>query len=76
MLDEVTGSMCNPWTFRMTWNMDQCYQAVQILARDSGVKTWASVGPNYGFGQESSNYFSKYGPARGGLTFEQGIFTP
>jgi branched-chain amino acid transport system substrate-binding protein len=76
MLDEVTGSLCNSWTFRMTWNMDQCYKSAATVAKHSGAKTWTTIGPDYGFGQDSWKYFSKYGTGLGGLTFEQGIFTP
>ncbi|MBI4963202.1 MAG: ABC transporter substrate-binding protein [Desulfomonile tiedjei] len=76
MLDEVTGSLCNPWTFRMTWNMDQCYKSSAIIAKNSGAKKWTTVGPDYGFGQDSWKYFMRYGNNLGGMSFEQGIFTP
>jgi len=76
MSDEVTGSLCNPWTFRMTWNMDQCYKAAALLAKDLGPKKWTTLGPDYGFGQDSWKYFMKYGQQAGGLTFDQGTFVP
>jgi branched-chain amino acid transport system substrate-binding protein len=76
MSDEVTGSLCNPWTFRMTWNMDQCYKAAALLAKDFGPKKWTTLGPDYGFGQDSWKYFRKYGQEAGGLTFEPGTFVP
>jgi len=76
MLDEVTGTLCNPWTFRMTWNMDQCYNSAAIVAKESGAKKWTTVGPDYGFGQDSWKYFMQYGNALGGISFEKGIFTP
>jgi branched-chain amino acid transport system substrate-binding protein len=75
MLDEVTGSLCNPWTFRMTWNMDQCYKSSAFIAKDSGAKRWTTVGPDYGFGQDSWKYFMAYGNKLGGMSFEEGIFT-
>ncbi|MGO9566559.1 MAG: ABC transporter substrate-binding protein, partial [Desulfomonilaceae bacterium] len=76
MSDEVTGSMCNPWTFRITWNMDECYKAAALLAKDLGPKKWTTLGPNYGFGLDSWKYFMKYGQEAGGLTFERGTFVP
>jgi len=75
MLDEVTGTLCNPWTFRMTWNMDQCYKASAMVAKESGAKKWTSVGPDYGFGQDSWKYFMRYGKELGGMSFEEAIFT-
>jgi branched-chain amino acid transport system substrate-binding protein len=76
MLDEVTGSMCNPWTFRMTWNMDQCYRSSALLAKSLNRKSWTTVGPDYGFGQDSWKYFVRHGSELGGLSFVDGIFTP
>lgn len=76
MSDEVTGSLCNPWTFRVTWNMDQCYKAAALLAKDLGPKKWTTLGPDYGFGQDSWKYFTKYGQEVGGFTFEPGTFVP
>ncbi|MGO9566539.1 MAG: ABC transporter substrate-binding protein, partial [Desulfomonilaceae bacterium] len=76
MSDEVTGSLCNPWTFLIIWNMDQCYKAAALLAKDLGPKKWTTLGPDYGFGQDSWKYFTKYGQEVGGLTFERGTFVP
>jgi branched-chain amino acid transport system substrate-binding protein len=76
MAHEVTGSMCNPWTFRITWNLDQCYKSAALLASELGARKWATVGPNYGFGQDSWKYFTKYLRGMGNYTFDNGIFTP
>ncbi len=76
MAEEVTGSLCNPWTFRMTWNLDQCYKAAGLVARDLKAHKWTTVGPNYGFGQESWVFFKKYLAGLGTSSFDEGIFTP
>ncbi len=76
MADEVTGSLCNPWTFRMTWNLGQCYKGASLVAKDLGAKKWTTVGPDYGFGQESWQFFRKYLMEWGTSSFDEGIFTP
>jgi branched-chain amino acid transport system substrate-binding protein len=73
---EITGSLCNPWTFRMTWNLDQCYKGAALLAQTLPAKKWTTVGPNYGFGQDSWKYFTKYLKPMGDFGFDEGLFTP
>lgn len=76
MAHQVTGSECNPWVFRITWNLDQCYKSAAMLANRLGPKRWATVGPNYGFGQASWKYFRKYLSGMGTYEFHEGLFTP
>ena len=76
MAEEVTGSKCNPWVFRITWNLDQCFKASAALANSLGAKKWAALGPDYGFGQDSWKYFQKYLSALGTFSFEKGEFVP
>jgi branched-chain amino acid transport system substrate-binding protein len=76
MAQELTGVLHNPWTFRMTWNVDQCYKASALLAQDLGVTTWTTVGPDYGFGQQSWKFFKKHLGMLGSYTFDTGYFVP
>ncbi len=76
MAEEVTGSKCNPWVFRMTWNLDQCFQSSAILAHSLGAKRWATVGPDYGFGQDSWKYFQKYLAGLGTYNFGKAELVP
>ena len=46
-----------------------------MVAKEYGAKKWTSVGPDYGFGQDSWKYFMRYGKELGGMTFEEAIFT-
>ncbi len=61
MADAVTGSKCSPWVFRMTWSTREALKGAALLAK-SELKsdTWTTLGPDYGFGQESWDLFQKY----------------
>jgi branched-chain amino acid transport system substrate-binding protein len=76
MTNEVTGSLCNPWTFRIMWNVDQCYKAVAMLANELGANSWTTVGPDYGYGQDSWSSFKKYLGQFGDYKFLEPQFTP
>jgi len=77
MANDITGSLCNKWVFRLTWSVAQCYKSAALLAKDSGRKKWMSVGPDYGFGQESWKFFSTYlKELVPDVTYEKPIFTP
>lgn len=76
MAHQVTGTECNPWVFRITWNLDQCYKSAALLAKDLGPTKWTTIGPDYGFGQASWKYFRKYLSTMGAFTFDEGTFTP
>jgi branched-chain amino acid transport system substrate-binding protein len=75
MSNDITGSLCNPWTFRITWNLDQCCKAAALLAHQLGAKTWITVGPDYGFGQETWRRFKYFLGRMGDYKFRPGIFT-
>jgi branched-chain amino acid transport system substrate-binding protein len=57
---DLTGSVCNPFTFRISLSLDQNVKAGALVAAETGAKTWATVGPDYAFGRESWEYFQKY----------------
>ncbi|RLB71361.1 MAG: ABC transporter substrate-binding protein [Deltaproteobacteria bacterium] len=57
---DVTGSVCNKYTFRISLNLAQNVKAAALLAKETGAKKWTTVGPDYSFGHQSWEYFEKY----------------
>jgi len=57
---DVTGSVCNRYVFRISVNLAQNIKAAALLASESKVKTWTTIGPDYAFGHQSWEYFEKY----------------
>lgn len=57
---DVTGSVCNRYVFRVSVNLSQNVKAAALLAAETGVKTWTTIGPDYAFGHQSWEYFEKY----------------
>ncbi len=57
---DVTGSVCNRYTFRVSVNINQNCKAGALVAAKSKAKVWATVGPDYAFGYQSWEYFRKY----------------
>jgi len=57
---DVTGSVCNKYTFRVSLNLAQNVKAAALLAKETGAKKWTTVGPDYAFGRQSWEYFEKY----------------
>ena len=57
---DVTGSVCNRYVFRISVNLAQNVKAAALLAAETGVKTWTTIGPDYAFGHQSWEYFEKY----------------
>lgn len=57
---DVTGSVCNKYTFRISLNLSQNVKAAALLAKETGAKRWTTVGPDYAFGHQSWEYFEKY----------------
>ena len=76
MAEEVTGSKCNPWVFRITWNLDQCLKSSAVLAHSLAAKRWTTLGPDYGFGQDSWKYFQRHLAQLGQYHFDKGEFVP
>ncbi|MGQ9483771.1 MAG: ABC transporter substrate-binding protein [Desulfosoma sp.] len=77
---DVTGSLCNKYTFRISVSLNQNVKAAALVASASKAKTWTTVGPDYAFGHESWEYFQKYLKAlRPDVTFmpqDQTAFAP
>ncbi|MFP4306668.1 MAG: ABC transporter substrate-binding protein [Desulfococcaceae bacterium] len=57
---DLTGNVCNPYTFRISLNLPQNVKAGAMLAAATDAKTWGTVGPDYSFGRQSWEYFVKY----------------
>ncbi len=57
---DVTGSVCNRYTFRISLNLAQNVKAAALIAKETGAKKWTTVGPDYAFGHQSWEYFEKY----------------
>lgn len=67
---DVTGSVCNPYVFRISVNLAQNVKAAALLASGTDVKTWTTIGPDYAFGHQSWEYFEKYlKPMKPGVAF-------
>jgi len=60
MTPDVTGKMCNQYTFRISQNGPQNLVGASILAAGMQVKKWNAVGPDYIFGYQCWEYFQKY----------------
>lgn len=77
---DVTGSVCNKYTFRISLNLAQNVKAASLLAKETGAKKWTTVGPDYSFGHQSWEYFEKYlkelNPAATFLPKDQVAFPP
>lgn len=57
---DVTGKLCNAYTYRVSVNVNQNMGAAALIAADSGAKRWTTIGPDYAFGHQSWEYFGKY----------------
>ncbi len=57
---DVTGNVCNKYTFRISVNLAQNVKAAALLASETKAKVWTTVGPDYAFGHQSWEYFQKY----------------
>lgn len=77
---DVTGSVCNKYTFRISLNLAQNVKAAALLAKETGAKKWTTVGPDYAFGHQSWEYFEKYlkelNPAASFLPKDEVAFPP
>jgi branched-chain amino acid transport system substrate-binding protein len=60
MTPDVTGSICNRYTFRVNLNGPQNLKSAALLAADMDVKKWTTMGPDYLFGYQCWEYFKKY----------------
>lgn len=56
----ATGKLCNEYTYRITVNEPQNMRAAAEIASETDAKRWTTIGPDYAFGHESWELFSKY----------------
>lgn len=57
---DVTGHLCNAYTYRVSVNVLQNMKGAAAVAADSGAKKWTTIGPDYAFGHQSWEFFGKY----------------
>jgi branched-chain amino acid transport system substrate-binding protein len=62
MTPDITGKICNPYTFRVSQNGPQNIKGAAILASRQNAKRWTTLGPDYLFGYQCWEYFQKYLP--------------
>lgn len=56
---DATGKLCNEYTFRVSVNESQNMRAAAEIASKLDAKRWTTIGPDYAFGHESWELFSK-----------------
>lgn len=57
---DVTGELCNEFTYRISVNVPQNQKAAAMIAAETGAKRWTTVGPDYAFGHQTWEYFGNY----------------
>ena len=57
---DVTGKLCNKYTFRVSVNVHQNMNSAAEVAAKTGAKRWTTIGPDYAFGHQSWEFFGKY----------------
>lgn len=59
---EITGELCNRYVFRCSVNVPQnSYLGAKLAAEEyPDLQTWGTIGPDYAFGYETWEFFSRY----------------
>lgn len=57
---DVTGELCNPFTYRISVNVAQNMKAAAMVASETDATHWTTIGPDYAFGHQSWEYFGNY----------------
>ena len=58
---DVTGELCNRYTFRSSVNINQNIRAAAMIAAENlDAKRWTTIGPDYAFGRQSWDFFQQY----------------
>lgn len=57
---DVTGHLCNPFTYRISVNVAQNMKAAAMVAAETDAKNWTTIGPDYAFGHQSWEFFGNY----------------
>lgn len=56
----ATGKLCNKYTFRDGTNVLQQMTGAATVAAETDAMKWTTIGPDYAFGHQTWEYFSKY----------------
>jgi branched-chain amino acid transport system substrate-binding protein len=51
-LSQLSGELCSPYVFSVSWNNDQTPQAIGLYMNQKGVKKALLIGPNYAAGRD------------------------
>ncbi len=57
---DVTGKLCNPFTYRVSVNVAQNMKAAAMVAAETDATNWTTIGPDYAFGHQSWEFFGNY----------------
>lgn len=57
---DVTGKLCNPFTYRISVNVAQNMKAAALVAAETDATNWTTIGPDYAFGHQSWEFFGNY----------------
>lgn len=57
---DVTGNLCNPFTYRISVNVAQNMKAAALVAAETNATNWTTIGPDYAFGYQSWEFFGQY----------------
>lgn len=57
---DVTGKLCNPFTYRISVNVAQNMKAAALVAEKLDATNWTTIGPDYAFGHQSWEFFGNY----------------
>ncbi|GGY61533.1 ABC transporter substrate-binding protein [Marinobacter zhanjiangensis] len=57
---DVTGNLCNEFTYRISVNVPQNQKAAAMIAAETDAKRWTTIGPDYAFGHQTWEYFGNY----------------
>lgn len=57
---DVTGNLCNEFTYRISVNVPQNQKAAAMIAAETDAIRWTTVGPDYAFGHQTWEYFGNY----------------
>lgn len=57
---DVTGNLCNAFTYRISVNVAQNMKAAALVAAETDATNWTTVGPDYAFGHQSWEFFGNY----------------
>ena len=50
---DVTGKLCNAFTYRISVNVAQNMKAAALVAAELDATNWTTIGPDYAFGHQS-----------------------